>query len=172
MRVLHVISDENIGGAGVLLCNLLGEFDQTRVQSEVALPLGSALCPRLRELGIPMPELYEADRERERIVKEYLPGPTVYELVLQDRMDPGYPGQVEDMCRLLYPAGVNIDYFPTNFIPRDGVLMYIDYECSGYMEEWNFRNWGIRYWSKTPEFLEYAKNRGDLRLSAEGEEKD
>ncbi|CAI3596236.1 hypothetical protein CNEO4_240121 [Clostridium neonatale] len=23
------------------------------------------------------------------------------------------------------------------------------------MSEWNFENWGIKYWSKTPEFLEY-----------------
>ena len=23
------------------------------------------------------------------------------------------------------------------------------------MEEWNFENWGIKYWSKTKEFLDY-----------------
>lgn len=54
MRVLHVISDENIGGAGVLLCTLLGQFDSARVQSEVALPEGSALCPRLEKMGVPI----------------------------------------------------------------------------------------------------------------------
>ena len=26
-----------------------------------------------------------------------------------------------------------------------------------YMEEWNFENWGIKYWSKTPGFLQYVK---------------
>lgn len=26
-----------------------------------------------------------------------------------------------------------------------------------YMAEWNFENWGIKYWSKTPEFMEYVK---------------
>ena len=25
------------------------------------------------------------------------------------------------------------------------------------MEEWNFENWGVKYWSKTPEFLKYAE---------------
>jgi hypothetical protein len=25
------------------------------------------------------------------------------------------------------------------------------------MEEWNFENWGIKYWSKTKEFLEYER---------------
>ncbi|SFC50132.1 hypothetical protein [Butyrivibrio sp. YAB3001] len=33
----------------------------------------------------------------------------------------------------------------------------IDYECNDYMEEWDFENWEIKYWSKTPEFLEYYK---------------
>ena len=25
------------------------------------------------------------------------------------------------------------------------------------MDEWNFENWGIKYWSKTPEFIQYVK---------------
>ena len=33
----------------------------------------------------------------------------------------------------------------------------IDFECNDYMEEWNFENWGVKYWSKTPEFLQYVK---------------
>ena len=38
---------------------------------------------------------------------------------------------------------------------ENGVLYYIDFECNEYMEEWNFENWGIKYWSKTPEFIQY-----------------
>ena len=55
------------------------------------------------------------------------------------------------------PSNINIDYFPTNFIVQDELLWYIDYECNNYMEEWNFENWGIKYWSKTQEFLDYIK---------------
>lgn len=44
-----------------------------------------------------------------------------------------------------------------NFILQDGILYYVDYECNAYMEEWNFENWGIRYWSKTPEFIRYVE---------------
>ena len=29
-------------------------------------------------------------------------------------------------------------------------------ERNDYMEAWNFENWGIRYWSRTPEFLAYV----------------
>ncbi len=63
MRVLHVISDENIGGAGVLLCTLLRNFDPERVQSVVALPKGSLLLRRIRELEIPVRQLkHPSDR--------------------------------------------------------------------------------------------------------------
>ena len=113
---------------------------------------------RLRHIGIRMPEMIDVDVEAERIVKEYIDGDTILDLVKDDRMEPWYLDQIKEMCRLLYPANTNIDYFPTNFIPQDGALYYIDYECNDYMDEWNFENWGVKYWSKTPEFLEYLEN--------------
>ena len=112
---------------------------------------------RLREVGIPMPELLEADIQAERLVKEYIEGPTVYELVRAGTL-PGYClEQVRQMCARLYPANTNIDYFPTNFVLRGERLYYIDYECNDYMEEWDFEHWGIKYWSQTPEFLRYVE---------------
>ena len=54
MKVLHVISDSNIGGAGVLLTSLLRHFDRERVQSVVALPYDSALTERISTLGVPV----------------------------------------------------------------------------------------------------------------------
>ena len=114
---------------------------------------------RLSATGIRMPLLLDADVAGERIVKEYIEGDTVYDLVLADQMKAAYVEQVKAMCALLYPAGINIDYFPTNFVVHDGILFYIDYECNDYMAEWNFENWGIRYWSRTPEFMDYVKNR-------------
>ena len=111
----------------------------------------------LRAIGIPMPELYAVDEGQERILKEYVDGPSIYELVRDDQMKPEYFAQMEAMCALLYPANTNIDYFPTNFIVQDGRLLYIDYECNSYMAEWDFHNWGIRYWSKTEAFCEYVR---------------
>ncbi|MGM9992990.1 MAG: hypothetical protein ACI376_09165 [Candidatus Bruticola sp.] len=110
---------------------------------------------KLASLGLPLPKLIEADITNERILKEYIPGPTIFECVQQDKMDDDYLRQVRDMCALLYPRGINIDYFPTNFVVYRRKLFYIDYECNNYMEEWNFENWGIKYWSKTKEFQEY-----------------
>lgn len=112
---------------------------------------------RLLDAGIPIPELIDVDVSEERIVKEYVEGPTVYELVQGDALPKDCVEQVLRMCARLRPANLNIDYFPTNFVLRDGTLYYVDYECNGYMEQWSFENWGIRYWSKTPEFLQYEK---------------
>lgn len=111
---------------------------------------------RLKEIGISMPDMLDVDTKQERILKEYIDGPTIFDLVLHDRMNPIYFDQIKEMCRILYASNTNIDYFPTNFVVQEDVLYYIDFECNVYMEEWNFENWGIRYWSRTPEFLEYA----------------
>jgi len=112
---------------------------------------------RLNELGILLPELIACDRSRERILKEFIDGETAYSLILQDALPEECLEQVRDMCAILYPAHTNIDYFPTNFVLRDGRLYYIDYECNEYMEQWDFEHWGIQYWSKTPELLQYMR---------------
>ena len=112
---------------------------------------------KLQKIGIRMPKMLDVDMENERILKEYIEGETIYELVLNDKMENAYIDQMKNMCKLLYAANTNIDYFPTNFVVNQEKMFYIDYECNNYMEEWNFENWGVKYWSKTPEFLKYVE---------------
>ena len=82
MRVLHVISDSNVGGAGVLLTSLLRHFDTSRVQSVVALPRDSALIERIAPLGVPIRLLqYRADRPTLQSVNE------IARLISLDRID-------------------------------------------------------------------------------------
>ena len=110
---------------------------------------------RLRNVGIPMPKLLEVDGKQERILKEYIAGDTIDKLVKEDRMEDGFYWQMEDMCRLLYPAGLNIDYFPTNFVVREGKVYYIDFECNEYQQQWDFEHWGSQYWWKSDAFNDY-----------------
>ena len=112
---------------------------------------------KLKEIGIKMPAMLETDVENERILKEFIDGDTIYQLVLEDKMKTDYIEQLHKMCVLLYAANTNIDYFPTNFVVHNEEIYYVDFECNDYMEEWNFENWGVKYWSKTPEFLQYVK---------------
>lgn len=111
---------------------------------------------RLKSVGIRMPEMIDVDIRQERILKEYIEGETIFDLVLADQMKADYLEQVREMCSLLYTNNINIDYFPTNFIVQREKLYYIDYECNDYMAEWNFENWGIKYWSKTEELMQYV----------------
>ena len=101
----------------------------------------------LRQIGIPMPQLIDVDVQNERILKEYIPGPTAAELVEHHRMKRDWVEQVEQMCELLYAHHTNIDYYPTNFVLSNEQLFYVDYECNAYMDEWNFENWGKQYWT-------------------------
>ena len=110
---------------------------------------------RLADAGIPIPKMLDIDIPQERILKEYVDGPTIFELVKQDVSVAPYLPQVRAMAAQAMAAGLNIDYFPTNFVAQDGTLYYVDYECNPYMQQWDFEHWGIKYWSKTPEFLEY-----------------
>lgn len=117
--------------------------------------LGSELrdYSRLREIGIPIPKLLDYDTANERILKEYIRGDTIDHLILRGEMRPEYLAQMQKLCPILYAAGINIDYYPTNFVIQSETLYYIDYECNEYSEKWDFSHWGIQYWSKTPKFF-------------------
>ena len=117
---------------------------------------------KLSALNVPIPRLLDVDREQERLLKELLPGETVYRLVLRDAVEPWHLEQVRALSQALRSAGLNIDWVPTNFLCRDGTLYYVDYECNPYMEEWSFERWGVRYWSRTAELEAYAREHGDL----------
>ena len=101
---------------------------------------------RLLSAGIRVPRMLEIDVENERIVKEFIDGPTVQELVQVGTLTEEYFRQVREMAQLAMAAGLNIDYYPTNFIMQEGLLYYIDYECNPYEEQWSFEQWGAKYW--------------------------
>ena len=153
------------GGYSYLVTDGEGEYVLKQIHHEPCAyyqfgdKLASELADyeKLTAIGIPMPKLLAVDREQERLLKEYIPGDTVFSLVEQDRMQPEYLQQMEQMCGRLYAADTNIDYFPTNFVVREGKLWYVDYECNAYMEQWDFQHWGVQYWSKTPQFLQYQE---------------
>ncbi len=101
---------------------------------------------RLKAAGIRIPEMLDIDAENERILKQYIEGPTARELVEQKLMDESCLSQVREMAELARAAGLNIDYYPTNFILQEGLLYYIDYECNEYMPKWSLEEWGMQYW--------------------------
>ena len=158
------------GGYSYLVTDGEGEFVLKQIHHEPCdyYTFGDKLASELRDyeklrnLGIPMPVLLDVDLERERILKTYVPGQTIYQLVKQDAMQRTYFDQMRQMCDVLYAADTNIDYFPTNFVVWEGKLYYIDYECNRYEETWDFEHWGIQYWSETETFVEYDRKHGGV----------
>ena len=148
------------GGYSYLVTDGAGEYVLKQIHHEPCdyYHFGDKLASELRDyerllqIGIPMPQLLEVDEKQERILKEYIAGDTIDVLVKEDRMEDDFLQQMEDLCNQLYPANTNIDYFPTNFVVRDGKIFYIDFECNDYMEQWDFQNWGSKYWRKSEEF--------------------
>ena len=106
---------------------------------------------RLCDAGIRIPKLFDFDKEAERIVKEYIDGVLISDSVKKGQMKEEYLIQVREMAKQAFQAGLNIDYYPTNFIVKKSEagyeqLYYIDYECNEYKDEWSFERWGIKYW--------------------------
>lgn len=66
IKILHVISDKNIGGAGKLLLNLISQQNQKSFDIAVAVPSGSLLTNRLTALGT---HVYESNLSFWSLVK-------------------------------------------------------------------------------------------------------
>lgn len=67
VKVLNVICDSNIGGAGRVLLNYLKYCDRSAFEVSVCLPVGSLLAQPLRDTGIAVHELaMNADRSFDR----------------------------------------------------------------------------------------------------------
>ena len=114
---------------------------------------------RLLDAGIRIPKMIDVDLENERILKEFVDGETIVFYVKNDLMTHVIYDQIYEMIKYLKAKNLNIDYYPTNFIVQNNILYYIDYECNEYSEEWNYENWGCKYWSKTVEFCRDFENK-------------
>ena len=144
------------GGYSYLVTDGINQYTVKQIHHEPCdyYQFGNKLESELRDyatlskVGIPMPKLLDMDKAQERILKEYIDGPTIAALVESGGMKETYLGQVKDMCGLLYSNGLNIDYYPTNFVVEQDRLYYVDYECNPYSDQWNFENWGKQYWEK------------------------
>lgn len=105
---------------------------------------------RLKNINLRMSELIDIDKENEIIIKQYIKGKTILDLLLEDVDINKYMIQLENFLPSLYQNSINIDYHPSNFVVNDDddLIYYIDFECNNYMEKWDFINWGKSTWNK------------------------
>nr|QGT51452.1 hypothetical protein Unknown280_1440 [uncultured Spirochaetaceae bacterium] len=98
---------------------------------------------KLLDAQIRIPKMISFDVEAERLIKEFIDGPTIDSL---EKIPQEYFSQVREMAERAKRKNMNIDFYPTNFVAQNGLLYYIDYETNEYSDEWNFENWGKKYW--------------------------
>lgn len=135
-------------------------FESNKLQSELRD------YKTLSEAGITIPRLICHDDERQFLVKDYIDGQTIAEIVGQGKLKDDYIIQMFEMCKLLYAKDLNIDYFPPNFVVENERLYYIDFECNKYMEEWDFEHWGVYFWSNTAGMAKFIETGDHQYLSA------
>ena len=101
----------------------------------------------LLNTNIRIPQMIDIDFDNERIVKEYIEGKTILELINGKEAINQYVFQVKTMQELCKNKGINIDYYPSNFVvDKNNNIFYIDYECNKYDPKWDYDNWGKQYW--------------------------
>ena len=127
------------------------QFSQNKVESEIQA------YRLLSQIGIQIPELIHFDIQNDYLVKEYIEGQNAA-IWLTEGGDPELVlSQLFRMAGKAKKNAINIDYFPTNFIIKNGTLFYIDYEINPYTDEWNLENWGLYYWANSEGLATYFR---------------
>jgi len=116
-----------------------------------------AAYKQLVQIGINVPELIGVDEEKKWIIKDFIHGNTAAQLVSMNRMGDDQLKQLSEMAKTASKAGLNLDYFPTNFVWGCKKMYYIDYEINPYHENWNIRNWGLYYWVNVEGMRKYLE---------------
>ena len=84
---------------------------------------------QLLACGVPVPRLLDHDPRRGYLVKEYLPGANVGEVLAHGRLGSGVVDQFGDLTRRLRRFGLSLDWSPGNFVVSNGALHYVAYQA-------------------------------------------
>lgn len=133
--------------------------DTNKVELEVSA------YKKLKKSGIKIPKLLDVNFDKNYLIKEYIDGDLVTELIIDDSLPDLCIEQVCDMSKALKSVGLNIDYFPDNFVLSNGILYYVDYEHNPYDEKWNLANWGLYYWANTKGMKAYKETKDPTQIN-------
>lgn len=133
--------------------------DANKVELEVAA------YEKLQEVGINVPTLLEVNAKENYLVKEFIDGSLVTDLIVGEILPETCVEQVCNMASTLQNEGLNIDYFPDNFVLCEGTLYYVDYEHNPYDENWNLINWGLYYWANSQGMKAYRETKDPAQIN-------
>lgn len=124
---------------------------------------------RLKALEIATPKLLGYNKQENIVLKEYIEGDDVLELIKDDKLKKELYIELLKYSELLNSDNLNIDYFPVNFVLKGSELFYINYKVFPYTEELNLRNWGIFYWINNEGIKRYLDTGDEYFINNKGE---
>lgn len=124
---------------------------------------------RLRDVGVPVPELIDFDKEGETLIKEYIEGDLAIERVGQNKIDEQTFEELHRISELAKSYRINLDYFPANFVLTAREIFYVDYELNPYAQEWDLEHWGIYYWLNSSGIRDFLNSGNHLAINTSSE---
>lgn len=140
-------------------CSYYSFGDANKVELEVSA------YKVLKNSGIKIPKLLDVNTTENYLIKEYIEGDLVTKLIIKDTLPDLCIEQIFSMSRILKSLGLNIDYFPDNFVLSKDILYYIDYEYNQYDTNWNLANWGLYYWANTQGMKAYKETKDPTQIN-------
>ena len=122
----------------------------------------------LKKQKINIPQLFAYYENDKYLIKEYIEGDTITEKIIKSKLSDDIIIIALKWEHELKANGINIDYYPSNFVLKNDELYYIDYEYNKYSDEWNFRNWGLYYWLNGNGFKSSLETNDSKYISYEG----
>lgn len=119
----------------------------------------------LENAGIQIPKLLDLNIENNYLIKEYIAGDLVTDLIVNDSLPYSCVEQVCSMSVVLKSLDLNIDYFPDNFVVKNDCLYYVDYEHNPYDAKWDLANWGLYYWANSTGMKAYKETKDPTKIN-------
>ncbi len=119
----------------------------------------------LSDIGISMPRLLEYDRDKNYIIKDFITGQVASNHIANNNDIELCIKQLFIMFLNSKNSGINIDYFPSNFVLSENKLYYIDYEHNLYDANWDLVNWGLFYWANADGMKKYLKSNDLIHIN-------
>jgi len=112
----------------------------------------------LLEIGLPIPKLIYKNEKEYYLIKEYIDGDTLAQIIAKNMFKEKHIIQIFNMCKKIYERNLNLDYFPTNFVEKNDILYYIDYGCGKYTDDWNFEDNGIYFYANESGIAKFVED--------------
>ncbi|GAA5218176.1 hypothetical protein ACFSJ3_15040 [Corallincola platygyrae] len=131
-------------------------------QNKVTLELNA--YHHLERYGVPVPKLLSHNEQEGFLVKSYIDGVLANDLIAKGNAE-AVISDLYQISHIAKRAGVNLDYFPANFVSTPDQLFYVDYEHNPYDPQWDLDNWGIYYWANQEGMTKFQQTGDILHLN-------